>query len=132
MHAYFAIKYYQDLQNKEFIHDICTQLKKAGIDSLCLARDIEKWGEVVLPPDEVMNSAFREIRRADAFIVEMSEKGVGLGIEIGYAKAIGKPVLVLAKETASISQTLEGVATNIVRYKKVSEIAGLVSNHWLE
>jgi nucleoside 2-deoxyribosyltransferase len=53
----------------------------------------------------------------DIHIIEFSEKGTGLGIEAGYAFAKGKPIIVIAHEGSEISDTLKGIAKEIISYK---------------
>ena len=45
-----------------------------------------------------------------------------LGLEAGYAKALNKPILVVAKNGSGISNTISGTATNIQFYENVSRI----------
>ena len=46
--AYFGIKFYEDSQNRDEINSICAALQDDGIQTVCLARDVEKWGDVQL------------------------------------------------------------------------------------
>lgn len=54
----------------------------------CVARDFEEWGQVSLEAHDLMERALGAIRQSTAVVVEFSEKGVGLGIEAGYALAL--------------------------------------------
>ena len=69
-----------------------------------------------------MNMTFKEIDKADILIVEFSEKGVGLGIEAGYAFSKNKPIIVLAKEGSDVSTTIKGISKQVIFYKNVEEI----------
>ena len=60
-----------------------------------IARDVECQGEKELPAAELTKVSFEEIEKSDIVVLEMSEKGVGLGIEAGYAHTCGKPIIVL-------------------------------------
>lgn len=57
-----------------------------------------------------------EIRHSAAVVVEFTEAGVGLGIEVGYAAALDIPVFVLVPPEAEVSTTLDGVSTEVLRY----------------
>jgi hypothetical protein len=88
-----------------------------------MVRDFEKWGNAKLGPKELMVETFRQIELSDFLIIEFSEKGVGLGIEAGYAHAKSKPVIVMAKTGSDISSTLAGIAKSVIFYDSVGELA---------
>ena len=44
MKAYISIKYREDNSNKDCIEKISAALKRNGFETVCIARDIEKWG----------------------------------------------------------------------------------------
>jgi 2'-deoxynucleoside 5'-phosphate N-hydrolase len=90
-------------------------------------RDIEGWGERPLPADELMAETFAAIEICDLLLVELSEKGVGIGIEASYAHARGIPIVVVAPTGGDISMTLQGVAHRFGWYDDYDEIAP-----WLE
>jgi nucleoside 2-deoxyribosyltransferase len=69
-----------------------------------------------------MKITFDEIDKSDFVIMEMTEKGVGLGIEAGYAIAKGKPVIVLTKEKQKLSNTMQGIANVVIQYSQPEEI----------
>ena len=58
-----------------------------------------------------MKRAFLEIKRAAFVLIECSEKGVGIGIEAGYAYANGIPIVVIYRSGADLSNTLSGIMT---------------------
>lgn len=120
--AYFGIKFYEDHSNRAEIESITAVLHAADIHTVCIARDIEKWGVVQLPLQELMERTFAEIDQADMVILEMSEKGVGLGIEAGYAVAKGKQLVVLIKEECELSGTMKGIADVVITYERPEEI----------
>jgi nucleoside 2-deoxyribosyltransferase len=69
-----------------------------------------------------MDVSFREIDRSDLVVLEMSEKGVGLGIEAGYAHARDIPIIVLIKAGREVSTTLAGIAAHIIAYEAYEDI----------
>ncbi|HVN26393.1 MAG TPA: nucleoside 2-deoxyribosyltransferase [Candidatus Paceibacterota bacterium] len=123
MKAYLAIKFYGDFGNRQLIEDISNALEKVGIDTVVMVRDVERWGEVKFTPRELMRKSFSEIDASDLLIVECSEKGVGLGIEAGYAHAKNIPIFVIAKTGSEISETIEGIVKSVFFYDDPSEIA---------
>lgn len=120
--AYFGIKFYEDHSNRAEIESITAVLNNAGIQTVCIASDVEKWGTVKLSLQELMEITFAEIDQADMVILEMSEKGVGLGIEAGYTVAKKKPLIVLIKEGCELSGTMEGIADEIIFYDETENI----------
>ncbi|MEK6960782.1 MAG: nucleoside 2-deoxyribosyltransferase [Nanoarchaeota archaeon] len=122
MKAYLAIKYHEDLKNRELIDHISRSLREAGFKDTVSIRDHERWGATRLTPQKLMETAFRDIAESDTLIVEFSEKGVGLGIEIGYAYAKGIPIIVIAKRGSEISSTLQGIARETFFYDRPEEL----------
>jgi nucleoside 2-deoxyribosyltransferase len=71
---------------------------------------------------QMMQQAFREIDAADLLIAEVSEKGIGVGIEIGYAAAKGKPVIYLRNASSEHSTTAAGSASHVIIYKNTADL----------
>ena len=111
--AYFGIKFHSDNKNRKLIDDISKILKEIEIETICITRDIEKWGKNSFTPDELMKKTFQIIDSCDIVIIELTEKGVGLGIEAGYAYAKGKPVFTVANKKSEISTTLKGISKSV-------------------
>lgn len=116
MKAYLAIKYHIDNRNRPIVQAISDALQKHGCDSYCVARDLEHWGKTQFSAEDLMQRSFAAIEGCDFVLVELSEKGVGLGIEAGYAYAIGKPIVTLAQTDCDISTTLSGISSYTDRY----------------
>jgi nucleoside 2-deoxyribosyltransferase len=122
MKAYLAIKYHKNNSNRKLIEDICSSLKLENIEVRVMARDHENWGKITFTPKELMKLTFKEIDKSDVLLMEFSEKGVGLGIEAGYAYSKKKPIIVIAKKGSEISATLQGIAKKIVFYENIRDI----------
>jgi len=116
MRAYLAIKYHEDQQNRDTIEYLSDLLATHGIETACIARDVEQWGEIKFTPQRLMKISFDEIDTCDLIIVELSEKGVGVGIEAGYAYARQIPIITLARQGSDISATLHGISSTIYAY----------------
>ena len=130
--AYFGIKFFKDNRNRDEINSISLVLQDDGIQTVCIARDVEKWGDVTLSSQELMRIAFAEIDKSDFVILEMSEKGVGLGIEAGYAVGRKKPLIVLIKQGLELSNTMQGIADVVIPYSQPEEIKISTHNNSLE
>ena len=83
MKAYISIKYRAGNSNKECIDKISAALERNGFETVCIARDIEKWGEIELSPHELMQRAFAEIDSSNLLVVDLTEKGGGVGHRSG-------------------------------------------------
>lgn len=128
MNVYLAIKFHEDCKNRELIEQISDSLQKAGFNVNVVVRDYEEWGEVKFNPQELMKLTFELINKSDILAVEFSEKGVGLGIEAGYAHAKDKPVIVIARKGSDISPNLRGIAKEILFYDQPEELTEKFKN----
>ena len=117
MKADIAIKYHPDNKNRPLIEQISLALARNGIESVCVVRDLENWGEVHFSPEDLMQKSFAAIDACDLMVVDLSEKGVGVGIEAGYAWARGIPILTIARAGADISETLQGISQAVFWYE---------------
>lgn len=70
-----------------------------------------------------MEVAFGEIDNADLLIAEKSEKAIGVGIEIGYAVALKKPVIYLRNALSEHSTTASGCANNTIIYQNTPDLS---------
>ncbi|MEM7347634.1 MAG: nucleoside 2-deoxyribosyltransferase, partial [Chloroflexota bacterium] len=126
MKAYLAIKYHPDHQNRSLIEGISHALAKSGIETVCVTRDIEQWGVYHFSPEELMQRSFAEIDASDLVLIELSEKGVGLGIEAGYAYAKRIPIITIAQQGADISTTLQGISQKVYFYDTTKQLADFI------
>ncbi len=76
---------------------------------------------------ELMDEALAKIDESDLVIVELSNKSVGIGIEAGYAKARGKPVIYLHKKGTELKQTMNGIAEVVITYEDVEDLLNQMS-----
>ena len=122
MKAYISVKYRADNSNKDYIENIMSALERNGFETVCIARDIEKRGQVQLSPHALMQRAFAEIGASNLLVVDLTEKGVGLGIEAGYAYAKQIPIVVIAKKGSDVSTTLQGISQKLFLYEKFEDL----------
>jgi len=122
MKAYLGIKFHPDHRNKEQIDFLSSLIGEFGYSVTCITRDIEAWGKVSFAPDELMNKTFQIIDESDVVIIDLSEKGVGLGIEAGYAYSRGIPIITIAHQS-KISNTLLGISKYNYVYKGKDDLA---------
>jgi nucleoside 2-deoxyribosyltransferase len=76
-------------------------------------------------PDQqqaMMTATLAELRRSDLLVAEVSHKAIGVGIEIGYAAALDKPILYLRQASAEPSTTVGGLASVSIVYDHVDDL----------
>jgi len=120
MKIFLSIKYHDDHRNRDLIENITRALQPHRV--MCVARDVEEWGEKKFDSIELMHRTFAEIDSSDIVVVELSEKGVGVGIEAGYARAKGKPIVTVARRGSDVSETLKGISRDVFIYKDISDL----------
>ena len=119
--AYLGIKYHSDHKNKGKIELISSILEKLGYATTCITRDVEKWGKLEFSPNDLMLKTFEIIDSSDIAIIDLSEKGVGLGIEAGYAYSSQIPIIAIS-ENQKISTTLLGISQEHFVYTGESDL----------
>jgi nucleoside 2-deoxyribosyltransferase len=122
--AYLAISYTNRKNLRAEVDSIREVLAQHGTE-LFIFVDTYQFS-----PDEsrvMMQQAFTDIDDCDLLIAEVSEKAIGVGIEIGYAAAKGKPVVYLRNSSAEHSTTVAGTADHIVLYKGAPDLAGTLA-----
>ncbi len=120
--AYIGIKYHEDYSNKIIIDKISSVLEKKGYETICIVRDINMEKTNKYDPYQLMKLTFEKIDICDLVIIDLTEKGVGLGIEAGYAYAKEIPVITIAKSNSDISETLKGISKEIFFYNNVDDL----------
>jgi 2'-deoxynucleoside 5'-phosphate N-hydrolase len=121
--AYLAIKYHPDFRNRPLIEAFDAALQDNQWEMVAVCRDVEKWGGVTLTLQELMRVSFDLIDQCDCLLVVLNEKGVGIGIECGYAYAHQKPIFVMAEQGSNISETLQGIARWVLFYSSTAELS---------
>ncbi len=71
---------------------------------------------------EMMNAALSEISDSEILIAELSYKAIGVGLEVGYAKALGKKVFYIYKKGSEYSKTVGGVSDEIISYSSTNQL----------
>jgi len=126
MQAYIAISYNKRKQLQPELDAIKEVLKLYSIipfvfvDNYNFDADQEK---------EMMQAAFAEIDKCDLLIAEVSDKAIGIGIEVGYAKAKKIPVIYLRRATAEHSTTIAGASDYSLIYSGVEDLKNFLSGY---
>lgn len=127
MKVFLSVKYHADLSNREDIEHILDLVEACGHTSYCVVRDLEKWGAEQYEEHELMRQTLLHIRDSHLVLVETTEKGVGIGIEAGYAHARGIKIVALARKGSDISPTLRGIAHRVYLYESFEDLRGFIA-----
>ena len=69
-----------------------------------------------------MQQAMNDIEQCEMLIAETSDKAIGIGVEAGYAKAKGKPVIYIRSSAADYSTTVSGISDFQIVYTDVADL----------
>lgn len=70
----------------------------------------------------MMDQTVADIRAAQVLIAEVTHKAIGVGIEVGYAAALGIPVIYVRHTDAEPSTTVGGLADHMVVYANTESL----------
>jgi nucleoside 2-deoxyribosyltransferase len=84
-------------------------------------RDAQKWGEIKMDIKKLVKEACKAVEKCDAILVEASEKASGTYFEVGYAKALGKKVIIVHQEGTEAA-FLEAAADVAITYKNLEDL----------
>jgi nucleoside 2-deoxyribosyltransferase len=121
--AFISIKCHDDQRNRARIEMISSALQARGFETVCIARDVEQWGQLKFDACELMLRTFAAIDASDLVVVDLTEKGVGVGIEAGYARAKNIPIVTIAQIGADVSETLRGISRAVLWYEGLDDLA---------
>lgn len=93
---------------------------------------IEQYSFDVIQEREMMQRALLDIDKSCCLLAETTDKGIGIGIEAGYAKAQGKPVVYIRKVEASHSTTMSGMSDYHVLYQDTKDLSEQLSSVMLQ
>ena len=119
MKAYISISYNKRQELNDELLSIIQALKELHIkqfvfvDNFKFSSDQEK---------EMMQQAIVSIDDCDLLIAETSDKGIGIGVEAGYAKAKGKPVIYMRNRNAEHSTTVAGISDFQIIYDDIKNL----------
>jgi len=112
--AYLAISY---SKRKDFDKEIETLTQLLAENNIKLLVFVDKYSFEKNQEKEMMKTAFQEIDKSDFLIAELTNKAIGVGIEIGYAYAKEKPVFYIRKKGSKLSTTALGSSSYVIEYE---------------
>lgn len=84
-------------------------------------RDAQKWGEIKMDIKKLVKEACKAVKKCDVILVEATEKANGAYFEVGYAKALGKKVIIIHQEGTEAA-FLEAAADHSIEYKELGDL----------
>ena len=124
MKAYLSLSYSKrgSIENEiSVIKDILNSFQIEAfifVDQYSFQQDEEK---------KMMHQTLSDIDECDFLIAEVSDKAIGVGVEVGYAKAKNKPIIYLRHSTAEHSTTISGVSDYSIFYNDINDLKGRLS-----
>lgn len=105
------------------IENILMSIKKIvnefGFEPIVFVNSYEQEG---VNYKKMQNDAFLHIDQSVVVIAELSHKAIGVGIEMGYAKARNKPIIYLHNDASEISTTTLGIAEDEIVYRDQEDL----------
>ncbi len=115
-----------DEKYKNFLETIESVVKDEGFSTILPHRDLTLWGSMPnVKLHEVTKKYFDEIDSSDIFI-SFPERGRGTHVELGYAIANKKRIILLFKEGFYLGTMIPGLSAvadiDIIKFKDISDL----------
>jgi 2'-deoxynucleoside 5'-phosphate N-hydrolase len=125
MRAYIAVSYSKRKFLQAELEIIKQTLDQCNIDPFVF---VDMYNFKPAEENLMMQQAFAAIDGCDLLIAETSDKAIGIGIEVGYAKAKGKPVIYVRSNTAQHSTTVSGAGDYSIIYTSSDNLGHQLKN----
>jgi nucleoside 2-deoxyribosyltransferase len=125
MKIYIAYKFSNADQEKlrQTLEKTSSIIEELGHESFIFLRDCENWNPKGKTPKWIMQEATKNLQQCDMLLalVESQEKGEGMLIESGFAKGLGKKVIV-AKKPEGRAILLKAISDYDIEYTTFDEL----------
>ncbi len=118
----YITAHFKGADNKKYIENICSLVKKSGFEDFCFIRDIENYQKIFHDAHELMQKAKEEIIKCDALLINYDGPGHGCMVELGIAYALNKKIVLITKKGTFVKETITGVTDKIIEYEKLEDI----------
>jgi 2'-deoxynucleoside 5'-phosphate N-hydrolase len=119
MKAYIAISYSKKDSSADIINAVKEVLANHSVIPFLF---VEAFTFTANEEKKMMQQAMKEIDNCDLLIAETTHKAIGIGVEAGYAKAKGKPVIYLRNKDAAHSTTVSGISDYQIVYSDTADL----------
>ena len=121
-HVYGEIN---DISYKNFLEIIDSLVKECGFSTFLPHRDIHNWGDVYIEPTVVVKKSMEALNFCD-MLITYPERSAGSNIELGWASALNKKIIILTheKDHPSLMQVgLNGLTnTEIIKFRDIMDL----------
>jgi nucleoside 2-deoxyribosyltransferase len=117
----------------EALRAVAELLRARGFD-VFLAHEREQWGGDVYAPERCTPLDWAELRRADV-VVAFPRKSGGVHVELGWASALSKPIVIVLEPAGGDSPLVTGLGmvtrVELIRSPALLEaaVAGVLVDH---
>lgn len=125
MKAYISVSFSKRKLVDQELNAIVDTLNDFDISSLIF---VDHYTFDASQEQQMMEQAMNDINHCDLLIAETSHKGIGIGVEVGYAKARGKTVIYLRQQDAEHSTTVSGISDFQIIYIDVIDLKRQMRN----
>lgn len=116
-----------------FLEKVDGKLKGWGYNTCLPHRDEGQWGELYILPEDIAEICFKHIESSSLVIV-FPGKSRGVHIEIGYAAALRKKMIVFLRQGETESTLLRGLGRiteyRCLRYSSEEDVFELLEKHF--
>ncbi len=119
MQAYIAVSYSKRKFLQAELEIIKQTLDQYNIDPVFF---VDIYNFEPAEENQMMMQAFAAIDKSYLLIAETTDKAIGIGIEVGYAKAKGKPIIYLRNAIAEHSTTVSGTSDYTIIYTRSNHL----------
>lgn len=102
---------------------ISDMIERTGNTTFIFNRDVQNRWEISMPINQVITQAFAEVKKSDAILafIESEEKSEWMLLEVGYAKALGKNLILVIKRGINF-RFLRALANKTIEFDTIDEI----------
>ncbi len=114
-----------DTSYMNFLDMIESIVKERGLETFLPHRDLHNWGTANVNEQEIGKKSIEELKSSDV-IIAYPEQSVGVNIELGWASAFKKKILILLNENSRVSvmhSGLNGVTdSKIIKFRDITDL----------
>lgn len=130
MRYYIAYKH-QGADIKNLIYNlnvISKTIEETWNSTYAFFRDKQKFGEIIIPINDIMNIALEELKNSDWLFVfvDNKEKSEWMLIECWYAKAMNKKIVLAIKKWIDL-RLLKTIADEIIEFNNIEDLKRKIS-----
>jgi nucleoside 2-deoxyribosyltransferase len=119
MKAYISVSFSRRKWVDNEIAAVVAMLKEHGMSSFVF---VDNYKFDLSEERQMMKQAMTDINSCDLLIAETSDKAIGIGIEVGYAKARGKTIIYLRQKDSEHSTTVSGISDFQIVYLDTEDL----------